>query len=143
MRNIEFLNEGLNVPQIQLLPFLGCASCCQTFNQTGKLNQIGCKIKKKRQKEAWKVEGEPQCATIYCCPPKLPSSGVTFHWSIGIKAKLQSWDSTRLNIYYIHLWLSLFNFKLCYKQNIVSLKIVDSIDRKLNWKQRFSFWYSD
>ena len=29
----------------------------------GKLNQIRCKIKKERQKEARKGEGEPQCAS--------------------------------------------------------------------------------
>ena len=62
---------------LALLPSLGCISCCQTSNQTGKLlywvhNSI------KREKEGW--EGEPQCATIYCCPPKAQMSGVTFHF---------------------------------------------------------------
>ena len=65
---------------LPLLPSLSCASCCQTSNQTGKLNQIRCKIKKERQKEVWKGEGEPKRATIYCCPPKSPRSGVTFHF---------------------------------------------------------------
>ena len=32
--------------------------------------------KKERENSGW--EGEPQCATIYCCPPKAQMSGVTF-----------------------------------------------------------------
>ena len=59
---------------------LGCTSCCQTSNQTGKLNQIGCKITRDK-KWGGRGEGEPQCATIYCCPPKLRRSGITFHYN--------------------------------------------------------------
>ena len=77
----------LNLPMLNfsLLPALGCATCCQTSNQTGKLNQIGCKIKKERQKKAWKGEGShksPQCATIYFCLPKLRRRGVTFQTNL-------------------------------------------------------------
>ena len=58
-----------------LLPALDCALCHQTSNQTGLINQIGWKRQRKTQKEWGKGEGEPQCATIYCCPPNLPMSG--------------------------------------------------------------------
>ena len=39
-----------SLPLLAGLPALGCASCSQTSNQTGKLNQIGCKIIRKREK---------------------------------------------------------------------------------------------
>ena len=37
--------------------------------------------KSKKEREIWarRGEGEPQCAAIYCCPPKAQMSGVTFH----------------------------------------------------------------
>ena len=42
--------------------------------------KLGAKFKKEREKSGW--EGEPQCATIYCCPPKTQMRGVTFSLSL-------------------------------------------------------------
>ena len=62
---------GLACPFWLALPALSCAFCCKSSNQTGKLNQIGCKIIRKTDKNwAGRAEGEMQCATINCCPPK-------------------------------------------------------------------------
>ena len=47
------------------------------FLNKGVINQIGCKIIRKPDKNwAGKGEGDPQCATIYCLPPKAQMCGV-------------------------------------------------------------------
>ena len=51
---------------------LGCASCCQTSNQRGKLNQIGCKIKKERHKEQGMGGGGVTMCHNILLPSKVP-----------------------------------------------------------------------
>ena len=60
------MNESVETYWLALLPSLGCASCCQKSNQTGKLNQIRCKIKKERQKRGLGGgEGATMCHNIF------------------------------------------------------------------------------
>ena len=56
------------------LTALGCASCSQTSNQTGKLNQIGCKIIRKREKMGGEEGGGPTICHKILLHSKAPNA---------------------------------------------------------------------
>ena len=115
---------------LALLPAIGCASCHQTSNQTGLLNQIGWKRQRKPKKRGGRGEGEPQCAMIYCCPPKSRRSGITFpyllvcemkNWPRKVAAEVpRPWKKSEATRAIAHTWKRHKKHHFLWRRNLLN-----------------------